>query len=92
MSPSPTPHYPPISDDDTTFDYILPACARIAKALKAQFEPFLALVMSPLLAGTAGGVLYVACCMLYVCWLRVYVACGVLYVICGVCFLLLLLI
>ena len=38
-------------DDDTTFDYILPACGRISKALEIQFEPFLPLVMSPLLVG-----------------------------------------
>ena len=38
-------------DSDLTFEYILPACARIAKAVGAQFEPFLPLVMTPLLAG-----------------------------------------
>lgn len=38
-------------DSDLTFDYILPACARISKALEARFEPFLPLVMNPLLAG-----------------------------------------
>lgn len=39
------------SDRETTFDYILPACARISKALGAQFEPFLPTVMDPLLKG-----------------------------------------
>lgn len=38
---------------DMTFEYILPACARIATALKSRFEPFLPLVMGPLLAGAA---------------------------------------
>ena len=38
-------------DDDITFDYILPACGRISKALQKHFEPFLPLVMIPLLAG-----------------------------------------
>jgi hypothetical protein len=36
---------------DTTFDYILPACARISRALTTQFEPFLPALMEPLLAG-----------------------------------------
>ena len=39
------------SDDDTTFDHILPACARISKTLGANFRPFLPLVMPPMLAG-----------------------------------------
>ena len=38
-------------DDDTTFDYILPACGRISKALQHNFEPFLPLVMPALLVG-----------------------------------------
>lgn len=38
-------------DSDLTFDYILPTCARISKALESRFEPFLPLVMNPLLAG-----------------------------------------
>ena len=38
-------------DDDITFDYILPACGRISKSLQRQFEPFLPLVMGPLLQG-----------------------------------------
>jgi hypothetical protein len=36
---------------DITFDYILPACARMSKALEARFVPFLSLVMSPLIVG-----------------------------------------
>lgn len=36
---------------DATFEYILPACARISKSLGAHFEQFLPLVMPPLLAG-----------------------------------------
>ena len=39
------------SDDDATFDHILPACARISKTLGANFRPFLPLVMTPMLAG-----------------------------------------
>ena len=38
-------------NDTITFDYILPACARIAKALGNHFEPFIPLVMGPLLVG-----------------------------------------
>ena len=38
-------------DDDTTFDYILPACGRISKALQHNFEAFLPLVMPALLVG-----------------------------------------
>ena len=38
-------------DDDVTFDYILPACGRISKALQRHFEPFLPVVMSAVLAG-----------------------------------------
>lgn len=38
-------------NDSITFDYILPACARIAKALGNHFEPFVPLVMGPLLIG-----------------------------------------
>ena len=38
-------------DDDITFDHILPACARISKALGANFRPFLPLVMTPMLTG-----------------------------------------
>jgi hypothetical protein len=36
---------------DITFEYILPACARISKALGPAFEPYLELVMTPLLHG-----------------------------------------
>jgi hypothetical protein len=39
------------TERDITFEYILPACARIAKALGTQFEPFLPVMMAPLLAG-----------------------------------------
>lgn len=39
------------ADQETTFQYILPACARISKALGAYFEPYLAVVMTPLLQG-----------------------------------------
>lgn len=39
------------TERDTTFEYILPACARISKALTTQFEPFLPALMDPLLAG-----------------------------------------
>jgi hypothetical protein len=39
------------TERDTTFDYILPACARISRALTTQFEPFLPALMEPLLAG-----------------------------------------
>ena len=38
-------------DQEIAFDYILPACARIAQALGAAFKPFLPAVMAPLLAG-----------------------------------------
>lgn len=38
-------------ENDMTFEYILPACARISKALESRFEPFLPLVMGPLLVG-----------------------------------------
>jgi len=37
-------------DNDITFDYILPACSSISKALGANFVPFLPYVMDPLLA------------------------------------------
>ena len=40
-------------DSDTTFEYILPACARISKTLGAEFEQFLPAVMAPLLASAA---------------------------------------
>jgi hypothetical protein len=36
---------------DSTFEYILPSCARISRALGAHFEQFLPIVMQPLLAG-----------------------------------------
>ena len=36
---------------DITFDYVLPACARISKALKSSFEPFLSVVLPPCLQG-----------------------------------------
>lgn len=39
------------TERDSTFDYILPACARISRALTSQFEPFLPALMEPLLAG-----------------------------------------
>jgi hypothetical protein len=37
------------ANDTATFDYVLPACARISKALGPQFEPFLPHVMPPVL-------------------------------------------
>jgi hypothetical protein len=46
-------------DDDATFDYILPACGRISKALKRHFEPFLPLVMAPILAGACQVYIYI---------------------------------
>ena len=36
------------SMNDNTFEYVLPACARISKALGSNFEPFLPFVMTPL--------------------------------------------
>ena len=36
---------------DITFDYILPACARISSVLGSGFSPFLPFVMEPLLKG-----------------------------------------
>ena len=36
---------------DNDFDYILPACARISKAMGSQFEPLLPRVMELLLQG-----------------------------------------
>ncbi len=39
------------ADKDVTFEYILPACTRIAKALKTQFSEFVPIVFEPLLAG-----------------------------------------
>lgn len=36
---------------DTVFEYILPTCARISKALGPQFEVYLPVIMGPLLAG-----------------------------------------
>jgi hypothetical protein len=38
-------------DADVTFEYILPACARIAKAIKHDFLQYLPLIYPPLLAG-----------------------------------------
>ena len=38
-------------DADISYECILPACARISHALGDQFEPFLPLVMEPVLAG-----------------------------------------
>lgn len=38
---------------DITFDYALPACARVSKALGSDFERFLPVVMDPLLKGAA---------------------------------------
>ena len=35
------------------FEYILPACARLSKALKEKFASFLPAVMAPLLAGAS---------------------------------------
>ena len=40
-----------LHDQDVAFDYILPACARISKALGAAFKPFVPAVMAPLLSG-----------------------------------------
>lgn len=39
--------------NDNTFEFILPACARISKALGASFEPFLSMAMEPILRGAA---------------------------------------
>jgi hypothetical protein len=39
------------TDKDITFEYILPACARIAKALRSQFQEFIPIVCEPLLQG-----------------------------------------
>lgn len=41
------------TDRDTSFDYILPACARIAKALGRDFLPYLPIIYTPLLAGAS---------------------------------------
>ena len=40
-------------DMDDAFEYVLPACVRISKALGASFEPYMQLVMPPLLHGAA---------------------------------------
>ena len=40
-------------NDMDTFEYTLPACARISKALGPQFEQFLPMVMEPLLKGAS---------------------------------------
>ena len=40
-------------DMDLAFEYVLPACVRISKALGASFEPYMQLVMPPLLHGAA---------------------------------------
>jgi hypothetical protein len=37
------------SRDDSLFDYILPACTRICKALGQRFTPYLQYVMPPIL-------------------------------------------
>jgi hypothetical protein len=39
------------ANSDSTFEYILPACARISKALGDKFEPFLPHIITPLLVG-----------------------------------------
>ena len=41
------------ADSDSIFDYILPACARISKALGGKFEPFLPFVMAPIFSAAA---------------------------------------
>ena len=41
------------ANSDVLFDSILPACARISKALGAKFEPFLPFVMTPVFTGAA---------------------------------------
>merc|ERR1711871_348359 len=41
------------ANSDVLFDSILPACARISKALGAKFEPFLPFVMTPIFTGAA---------------------------------------
>lgn len=38
-------------NSDSTFEFILPACARISKALGEKFEPFLPHTIQPLLVG-----------------------------------------
>lgn len=43
----------PIGGDDTLFDYILPACCRISKALGQRFTPYLLYVMPAVLAAAA---------------------------------------
>eukprot|EP01041_Mallomonas_annulata_P004670 gene4670-9261_t len=40
-----------LCEDDTSFEYILPACARISKVLGSRFEPFLHVVITPVLVG-----------------------------------------
>jgi len=37
------------TEKNTTFDYILPACARISRALRQNFEPYLHMMVEPLL-------------------------------------------
>jgi len=40
-------------DNDVAFDYILPACARIAKALGPAFQPYVPAVIQPLIIGAS---------------------------------------
>ena len=44
------------SDNDVNFDYILPACARISKTLQQNFEPYIDMVMRPLIQGASRNV------------------------------------
>jgi len=37
------------TERNTTFDYILPACARISRAMRMNFEPYLQMMVEPLL-------------------------------------------
>lgn len=37
------------TERNTTFDYILPACARISRAMRKNFEPYLQMMVGPLL-------------------------------------------
>ena len=41
------------ANSDTTYDHILPACARISKSLGTKFEPFLPFVMTPIITGAS---------------------------------------
>mmetsp|Transcript_38631 Transcript_38631/g.39326 ORF Transcript_38631/g.39326 Transcript_38631/m.39326 type:complete len:592 (-) Transcript_38631:23-1798(-) len=40
-----------LNDGDIAYEYALPACARISKCLGAKFEPFLPMIIGPVLTG-----------------------------------------